>query len=60
MTSWERRMQDALQAAAEQFAHYADHHLAKQPPDSEKAQTNIEWAARCRDAAREPDRVDRA
>ena len=45
------RMQAALLAAAEQFALYADYHLAKEPPDREKAAVNVEWAARCREAA---------
>jgi hypothetical protein len=44
------RMQAALLLAAEQFHKYADYHLAKQPPDREKAATNVEWAARCREA----------
>jgi len=47
-------MQSELLAAAEQFARYADYHLAKVPPDSEKAATNVEWAARCREAAKAP------
>jgi hypothetical protein len=46
------RMRAALLAAAEQFARYADHHLAKVPPDREKAEANVVWAARCREAAR--------
>lgn len=44
------RMRAALLAAAEQFERYADHHLAKQPSDLEKAEANVEWAARCREA----------
>jgi hypothetical protein len=44
-------MQNALLAAAEQFDRYVDYHLAKQPADREKAATNLEWAARCREAA---------
>ena len=51
MAAESNRMRIALLAAAEQFAKYADYHLAKQPPDREKAATNVEWAARCRDAA---------
>jgi len=46
------RMRAALLAAAEQFDRYADHHLAKVPPDREKAEANVVWAARCREAAR--------
>jgi hypothetical protein len=57
MTDWEQRMQLELIAAAAQFATYADHHLAKDPPDHGKAAINIHWAARCRGAAIEPDRV---
>jgi hypothetical protein len=57
LLAWERRMQDVLLAAAEQFAKYADHHLAKDPPDHDKAAINVEWATRCRDAANEPDQV---
>jgi hypothetical protein len=45
------RMRAALLAAAEQFARYAGYHIAKNPPDQEKAATNVEWAARCREAA---------
>jgi hypothetical protein len=45
-------MRAVLLAASEQFASYVDYHLAKQPiPDREKAATNAEWAARCREAA---------
>lgn len=56
-TSWEIQMRIALVAASEQFARYADYHLAKEPPDREKAAANVEWAARCREAARAPDMV---
>jgi hypothetical protein len=49
-----RRMYVALNAAGDQFARYADYHLAKEPPDRERAATNLEWAARCREAARAP------
>ena len=52
--AWEIQMRVALVAAAEQFARYADHHLAKVPPDREKAATNVEWAERCREAAKAP------
>jgi len=45
------RLRAALLAAAEQFARYADHHLAKDPPDREKAAANRAWSARCREAA---------
>jgi hypothetical protein len=55
--AWEIRMRLALVAAAEQFARYADYHLAKEPPDQEKAAVNVEWAARCREAADAPDTV---
>jgi len=57
MTPWERRMQAALLDAADVFSRYADYHLAKEPPDREKAQRNVECAAVCREAAMEPDRV---
>jgi len=53
MTAWERRMQAALLDAADVFSRYADHHLAKEPPDREKAQRNVECAAVCREAATE-------
>lgn len=58
MSDWEHRMRDALLGAADQFAMYADHHLAKVPPDREKAAINLEWAARCREAAKAPDAVE--
>lgn len=45
------RMQAMLLAASEQFERYADYHLAKRPPDGEKAATNAAWAVRCREAA---------
>jgi hypothetical protein len=48
------RMRTMLLNAAEQFASYADHHLAKDPPDQDKAKTNVRWAADCRQAAGEP------
>lgn len=60
MSDWEHRMREALLAAAEQFAIYADYHLAKEPPDREKARTNVEWSARCREAAKVPDAVTSA
>jgi hypothetical protein len=47
------RLRRVLLAAAGQFAAYASYHLAKQPPDTEKAKTNLEWAARCCEAAGE-------
>jgi hypothetical protein len=45
------RMRRTLLAAADQFSQYADYHLAKKPPDREKAETNSAWAMRCRVAA---------
>ena len=57
MNAWERRMRATLLDAADQFARYADYHLAKNPPDHEKAQRNVECAAVCREAATEPDSV---
>ena len=48
------RMRDALLRAAEQFASYADHHQAKDPPDRDKAKANARLAADCREAAGEP------
>lgn len=50
-------LREVLNQAADRFASYADGHLAKVPPDREKAATNVEWAARCRDAAKVPDTV---
>jgi len=52
-----QRMRDALLAAEAQFAAYADHHLAKEPPDREKAAINIHWAMCCHEAAIPPDQV---
>jgi predicted MarR family transcription regulator len=49
------RMRAALREAGNQFHLYADYHLAKQPPDREKAAVNIHWAMRCHAAARVPD-----
>jgi hypothetical protein len=49
------RMRAALREAGNQFQLYADYHLAKQPPDREKAAVNIHWAMRCHEAARQPD-----
>lgn len=40
----------ALVDAARQFLKYAEMHMAKEPPDKSKAQTNIEWARRCAQA----------
>lgn len=57
MTTWEQRMHDALLAAEAQFAAYADYHLAKEPPDREKAAINIHWAMCCHEAAIQPDQV---
>ena len=57
MTAWERLMQATLRNAADQFARYADYHLAKNPPDREKAATNVECAAVCREAATDPDKA---
>jgi hypothetical protein len=45
-------MRAALREAGNQFHLYADYHLAKQPPDREKAAVNINWAIRCHEAAR--------
>jgi hypothetical protein len=45
------RMRAALREAGNQFHLYADYHLAKQPPDREKAAVNIHWAMRCHEAA---------
>lgn len=50
-TEREARMVMALRAAAEQFAKYAEYHLAKVPPDCAKAAVNAEWAHKCLDAA---------
>ena len=44
-------MREALREAGNQFQLYADYHLAKQPPDREKAAVNIHWATRCHEAA---------
>ena len=44
-------MRAALREAGNQFHLYADYHLAKQPPDREKAAVNIHWAMRCHEAA---------
>lgn len=44
-------MRATLLAAANQFSQYAIHHLDKEPPDREKAETNEMWSARCRRAA---------
>ena len=57
MTDWQQRMQTALIDAAAQFLTYSDHHLAKDPPDRDKAAVNLEWSARCIEAAKEPDRT---
>jgi hypothetical protein len=57
--AWAIQMRVALVAAAEQFTRYANYHLAKVPPDSEKAATNVEWAARCREATKAPGRSGR-
>lgn len=46
------RMRAMLLAASDQFRLYVDHHLAKFPPDLEKAMTNSDWATKCRDAAK--------
>jgi hypothetical protein len=59
MTAWERLMQATLRDAADQFARYADYHLAKNPPDREKAATNTECAAICREAAKETEKAVR-
>jgi hypothetical protein len=45
------RMRAVLREAGNQFQLYADYHLAKQPPDREKAAVNIHWAMRCHEAA---------
>lgn len=49
------RLRRALLAAAGQFARNASYHLAKDPPDTDEANVNLEWAARCCRAAGEPD-----
>jgi hypothetical protein len=49
------RMRAALREAGYQFQLYADYHLAKQPPDREKAAVNIHWAMRCLAASWQPD-----
>lgn len=41
-------MRAALLDAALQFDLYAAHHRAKDPPDTEKVDTNFQWADRCR------------
>jgi hypothetical protein len=46
------RMRAALRDAGNQFQLYADYHLAKQPPNREKAAVNIHWAMRCHLAAK--------
>lgn len=43
---------DELRRSEKQFAFYAQHHLAKEPPDGDKAQTNNQHANRCGDAYR--------
>jgi hypothetical protein len=53
ITDWETGMRATLLAAAEQFDRYVDYHLAKQPSDREKAATNLAWAVRCREAAKQ-------
>lgn len=46
------RMQIMLLDAAKQFIFYAIHHLAKNPPDVEKARTNLDLAEACHAAMR--------
>ena len=50
-------MQATLRDAADVFARYADYHLAKNPPDREKAATDTECAAICRKAAKETEKA---
>jgi hypothetical protein len=59
MTAWEQRMRAALLACEAQFHAYADHHLAKDPPDRDKAEINLQWAIDCHAAAIPPDTVVR-
>jgi len=42
------RLQGALLQSAQWFDDYADNHLAKDPPDAEKAKTNRDGAEYCR------------
>jgi len=49
------RMRTVLREAGNQFHLHADLHLAKQPPDREKAAVNIHWAMKCHEAALPPD-----
>jgi hypothetical protein len=52
------RMRATLREAAGQFHLYADYHLAKEPPDREKAAVNLHWAMVCQTAARISDTVE--
>ncbi len=45
-----KRMTDALREAAETFDDYAEHHLAKMPPQEEKAERNVRMATACYEA----------
>lgn len=40
-------MRNCLVQAAEQFRRYTNNHLAKNPPDGEKARVNANWAVKC-------------
>jgi hypothetical protein len=46
-------MRATLRNAGNQFAAYEEYHLAKQPPDYEKAAVNGDWARACHKAALE-------
>jgi hypothetical protein len=52
-----KQMRLALLDAAKQFLLYAEYHLRKDPPDIEKARTNIRWVERCHEAVKNAPRI---
>lgn len=53
-----KMMRNDLLQAANQFKFYADNHMAKEPPDVEKAKTNAQWAHYCREGVRRYDEAN--
>jgi hypothetical protein len=48
---FDNNLRDLLLEASSQFVRYAQHHLAKTPPEFVKAKVNMAWAERCHNAA---------
>jgi hypothetical protein len=51
-------MRNDLLFAGRKFKTYCDNHMAKEPPDFEKAKTNAQWAQYCFDGVKRYDEAN--